>query len=92
MSQQLLDPLSGIINTNYAYTFSTAHRYDEAVRQYRKTLEIDPSFLTANRKFAQTYAAMGKWAEADQKYRAFANEYGSKNLPAPSATAKGFAE
>jgi len=88
----LLDPLSGIINTNYAYTFSTAHRYDEAVQQYRKTLEIDPSFLTANRKFAQTYAAMGKWAEADQKYRAFANEYGSKNLPASSATAKGFAE
>ena len=88
----LLDPLSGIINTNYAYTFSAAHRYDEAVQQYRKTLEIDPSFLTANRKFAQTYAAMGKWAEADQKYRAFAKEYGGKNLPAPSATAKGFAE
>jgi TolB-like protein len=88
----LLDPLSGIINTNYAYTLSVAHRYDEAVQQYRKTLEIDPSFLTANRKFAQTYAVMGKWAEADQSYRAFANQYGGKNLPAASATAKGFAE
>ena len=88
----LLDPLSGIINTNYAYTFSAAHRYDEAVQQYRKTLEIDPSFLTANRKFAQTYAVMGKWAEADQSYRAFANQYGDKDLPAPSASAKGFAE
>ena len=88
----LLDPFSGIINTNYAYTLSAAHRNDEAVQQYRKTLEIDPSFLTANRKFAQTYAAMGKWAEADQKYRVFAKQYGGKNLPAPSATAKGFAE
>jgi TolB-like protein/Flp pilus assembly protein TadD/predicted Ser/Thr protein kinase len=88
----LLDPLSGIINTNYAYTLGAAHRNDEAVQQYRKTLEIDPNFFTANRKLAQTYAAMGKWAEADQHYRAFAKEAGSKNLPAPSATPKGFAE
>ncbi len=88
----LLDPLSGIINTNYAYTLAAAHRNDEAIQQYRKTLEIDPNFVTANRKLAQTYAAMGKWAEADQHYRAFAKEAGSKNLPAPSATPKGFAE
>jgi|SRR5271166_1687857 len=88
----LLDPLSGIINTNYAYTLGAAHRNDEAMQQYRKTLEIDPNFFTANRKLAQTYAAMGKWAEADQHYRAFAKEAGSKNLPAPSATPKGFAE
>jgi TolB-like protein/Flp pilus assembly protein TadD/predicted Ser/Thr protein kinase len=88
----LLDPLSGIINTNYAYTLSAAHRYDEAVQQFRKTLEMDPNFFTANRKFAQTYAVMGKWAEADQQYRAFAVSVGSKNLPPPSATAKGFAQ
>jgi TolB-like protein/predicted Ser/Thr protein kinase len=88
----LLDPLSGIINTNYAYTLSAAHRYDESVQQFRKTLQMDPNFFSANRKFAQTYAAMGKWAEADQQYRAFAVSVGNKNLPAPSATAKGFAE
>jgi TolB-like protein/Flp pilus assembly protein TadD/predicted Ser/Thr protein kinase len=88
----LLDPLSGIINTNYAYTLSAAHRYDEAVQQFRKTLEMDPKFFSANRKFAQTYAGMGKWADADQQYRAFALSVGSKNLPPPSATAKGFAE
>ena len=88
----LLDPLSGIINTNYGYTLSAAHRNDEAVQQFRKTLEMDPNFFTAHRKFAQTYATMGKWAEADQQYRAFAVSAGSKNLPPPSATAKGFAE
>ena len=88
----LLDPLSGIINTNYAYTLSAAHRYDESVDQFRKTLQMDPNFFSANRKFAQTYAAMGKWAEADQQYRAFAVSVGNKNLPPPSATAKGFAE
>jgi Tfp pilus assembly protein PilF len=88
----LLDPLSGIINTNYAYTLSAADRYDEAVQQFRKTLEMDPNFFAANRKLAQTYAVMGKWAEADQQYRIFALSVGGKNLPPPSATAGGFAE
>jgi Tfp pilus assembly protein PilF len=44
----LLDPLSAIINTNYAYTLSAAHRHDEAVQQFCKTLEMDPNLFAAD--------------------------------------------
>jgi len=90
-SALLLDPLSGIINTNYAYTLEAAHRYPEAAEQYRKTLEIEPNFLTANRKFAFLSAVLGKWADAAQQFRAFMI---SINLDPPetSPTQKGFAD
>ncbi len=87
-----LDPLSGIINTNYAYTLQAAHHYDEAERQYRKTLELDSNFAAAHRKFAYLYAVQGKWADANREYAAFAVANGNKDLPTFSATAQGFAQ
>ena len=39
-----LDPLSLIVNTNLARAFYWAHRYDEAIEQARRTLELDPRF------------------------------------------------
>ena len=85
----LLDPLSPIINANYAYTLYAAHHYDEAQQQFRKALEIDPNFRPSHGKFAYLYAAIGKWAEAVQQYRAWA---GDMNLPDASPTAKGYSE
>ncbi len=41
-----LDPLSVVINADFGVTLLYAHRYEEAARQLRKTLEIDPSFYT----------------------------------------------
>ena len=38
-----LDPLSPIMNTNYAVTLMDAHRYPEALAQFRKTIERDPN-------------------------------------------------
>ena len=87
----LLDPLSGIINVNYGYTLSCAHRFDDAVEQFRKTEDMDPSFYVTHRKFAGTYASMGKWADADREYRAFALAMGDKDLPPPGTSAKDFA-
>src|SRR6266496_502739 len=43
-----LDPLSTVINVDLAETFYYAHRYDEAARQMRKTLEIDPTSFYAH--------------------------------------------
>jgi TolB-like protein/Tfp pilus assembly protein PilF/class 3 adenylate cyclase len=42
-----LDPLSQVINTDFARTLLMARRYDEAIAQLRKTLEIDPTFYIA---------------------------------------------
>ena len=42
-----LDPLSPIINANLARSFYWARRYDDAIVQARRTLQIDPRFGVA---------------------------------------------
>src|ERR1700757_2767530 len=39
-----LDPLSSIISTMLGYIYYSAHRYDQAIEQYEKTLELDSGF------------------------------------------------
>ena len=43
-----LDPLSLIINTNLGRTYFLARQYDKALEQYRKTLELEPTFPRAH--------------------------------------------
>ncbi|HKR00679.1 MAG TPA: protein kinase [Pyrinomonadaceae bacterium] len=45
---QALDPLSPIINANSGLYLYFAHKYDEAIEQYRRTLEINPRFGIAH--------------------------------------------
>ena len=59
-----LDPLSSIINTNYALTLEQAHRYPEALAQYQKVLQSDPGFPPAHYKLSTLYAAQGNFAGA----------------------------
>lgn len=44
---QLLDPLSLIIGTNVGWIEYLNHSYDAAINEYRKVLELDPSFVRA---------------------------------------------
>jgi predicted Zn-dependent protease len=67
-----LDPLSPIMNTNYATTLMDAHRYPEALAQFQKTLERDPNFRPAHHKLAQLYAATGDFANAVSELQQFA--------------------
>jgi tetratricopeptide (TPR) repeat protein len=80
-----LDPLSPIMNTNYATTLMNAHRYPEALAQFRKTLERDPSFPPAHHKLAMLYAATGDFANAVSESQQFVAVPGSW-----SPDAKGF--
>ena len=59
-----LDPLSSITNTNYAATLMDAHRYPEALEQFKKTIQQDPGFPPAHRKLGYMYAATGDFANA----------------------------
>lgn len=43
-----LDPLSLIINEDLAHLLYFARRYDEAIEQSRRTLEMDPTFAAAH--------------------------------------------
>jgi TolB-like protein/DNA-binding winged helix-turn-helix (wHTH) protein/Tfp pilus assembly protein PilF len=45
---QALDPLSPVINTTLGEQLFYARRYDEAIAQLRKTLEISPNFGSAH--------------------------------------------
>jgi serine/threonine protein kinase/tetratricopeptide (TPR) repeat protein len=80
-----LDPLSPIMNTNYAATLMDAHRYPEALAQFHKTIERDPTFGPAHHKLSQLYAATGDFPNAVSELKKFAAIPGSW-----SADAKGF--
>jgi serine/threonine-protein kinase len=80
-----LDPLSPIMNTNYATALMDAHRYPEALAQFQKTLDRDPNFRPAHHKLAQLYAATGDFANAVSELKKFVTTPGS-----PSPDAKGY--
>jgi tetratricopeptide (TPR) repeat protein len=46
-----LSPLSAVINAELATTFCRLSRYDDAIEQLDKTLEINPSFSRAHVEF-----------------------------------------
>jgi serine/threonine protein kinase/TolB-like protein/Flp pilus assembly protein TadD len=80
-----LDPLSPIMNTNYAVTLMDAHRYPEALSQFQKTLERDPTFKPAHYKLSQLYAVTGDFTNAVSELKKFAPTAGTW-----SGDAKGF--
>jgi serine/threonine protein kinase/tetratricopeptide (TPR) repeat protein len=80
-----LDPLSPIMNTNYATALMDAHRYPEALAQFQKTLERDPTFRPAHHKLSHLYAVTGDFTNAVSELKKFAPTPGSYN-----GNAKGF--
>ena len=72
-----LDPLSSIVNTNYATVLMVAHRYPESLAQFRKTLDRDPNFGPAHYKLSQLLATTGQFAEAVSEFRKYTDIPGS---------------
>jgi tetratricopeptide (TPR) repeat protein len=50
-----LDPLSLIISADMADVLLIARRYDEAIQQSRKTMEMDPQFAVAHYQLGQAF-------------------------------------
>jgi tetratricopeptide (TPR) repeat protein len=61
---QSLDPLSIIISTNLGEVLYRAGRYDEALAQFEKSLEMDPQFSKAIYWRSLTWIMRGRAAEA----------------------------
>ena len=59
-----LDPLSSIVNVNYAVTLMIAGRYPESLAQFQKVLERDPAFRPGHFYLSQLYAMTGDFADA----------------------------
>jgi TolB-like protein/Tfp pilus assembly protein PilF len=61
---QELDPLSLVINASAGWIFYHAHRYDEALAQYRKSLDLDQNFARAHWGIAEPYVMKGEYESA----------------------------
>ena len=66
-----LDPLSSIVNMNYAITLAIAHRYPESLTQLNKVIESNPKFRGAHLYLSEIYANMGRFAEAVSELQKF---------------------
>jgi serine/threonine-protein kinase len=67
-----LDPLSLINNADFGWVLFNARRYDEAIAQLRKTLEIDPRFYLARYYLGEPLQMKGQLPAAIAEYRAAA--------------------
>jgi len=59
-----LDPLSPVIATDLAKQLCGAHKYDEGLALFQKTLDADPDFVLAHQYLAQAYEQMGRYPDA----------------------------
>jgi TolB-like protein/DNA-binding winged helix-turn-helix (wHTH) protein/Flp pilus assembly protein TadD len=59
-----LDPLSLIISADMADALCIAHRYDEAIQQSEKTLQLDPNFAIGHYELGQALEQKQMHAEA----------------------------
>jgi TolB-like protein/Tfp pilus assembly protein PilF len=60
----LLDPLSPIINSTYANLLRVIGKFDDAIKQLERTLEISPTFRNALYDLGWTYYAKGDISKA----------------------------
>ncbi len=81
-----LDPLSPIMNTNYAMLLMEMHRYAESKAQFEKTLARDPNFPPANYKFSQLLAVQGDFAQAIEHAGKFAARTLQPGVPGKTAS------
>jgi TolB-like protein/Tfp pilus assembly protein PilF len=64
-----LDPLSLVINTNLGVAFMHAQRWDEAISQLRKTLDMNGSFYFARWSLGAALEDKGELAAAMAEYQ-----------------------
>jgi TolB-like protein/Tfp pilus assembly protein PilF len=64
-----LDPLSLIINADFGWIYFNAHRYAEAERQARKTLDMDSHFFLAHYYLGSALQFQGRLAQAIPEFQ-----------------------
>jgi len=63
---QEIEPLSPLVNAGVAHTLFFARRYDEAIAECEKSLEVDPNFIFAIHMMGMCLAQQSKLADAIQ--------------------------
>jgi tetratricopeptide (TPR) repeat protein len=75
-----LDPLSSNANTQLGQALLFSRRYDEAIAQLNKTLELNPRYLFALGQLGYTEFARGNQKEMLKQWSKFFEYYGNKDL------------
>lgn len=66
---QQLDPLGEEVNTEAGLPLYFSRRYDEAIAQYRKAVEVNPDFWYSRFYLAMAYEQKGDYASAISEFR-----------------------
>lgn len=67
-----LDPLSAIILTDRGFVHYLRREYSVAIVDFQKTLELDPTFVPAHFRLANTYERLGRFDEDIKQQEAVA--------------------
>jgi TolB-like protein/Tfp pilus assembly protein PilF len=62
-----LDPLSTIMLEGRAFLYTLSRRYDEAIENFRRLIELDPSFYKAFTSMGRAFLLKGNYAAAIAK-------------------------
>ncbi|MEW6367526.1 MAG: protein kinase [Acidobacteriota bacterium] len=87
-----IDPLSLPISTNIGFCHFYARDYQQAIRQFEKSLEMDPEFAEAHRGLGESFEQLASLDVAITHYRrALTCASGSAEIVAPLGRALGLA-
>ena len=64
-----LDPLSLVINTYTGLLLTFNNQVGPAIEQYKKTLDLDPTFVVARGDLAMAYMSLGRFPEAEAELK-----------------------
>jgi serine/threonine-protein kinase len=65
---QELDPLSLPMNANFGWVFYLARKFNRAIEQCLKTIEMESSFALAHRRLGEAYQQAGLHTEAIEAF------------------------
>jgi tetratricopeptide (TPR) repeat protein len=77
-----IEPLSLIINREYGMTYFAMRKYDEAIAQFKKTVELDAGFPSVHYSFSLPYWMKGNYAEAVEEQAKYQELNGEPNKAA----------
>ncbi len=82
-----VDPLSPIINAELALAYDAVDRYDDAIEQFHRTIELEPGFYKAHLWLGNALEVHGDLAAAIVEYRKAAEVSDDPGIPAGLASA-----
>jgi len=82
-----LDPLSPVINGDLAVAYEAVDRYDEAIEQFHRTIELEPGFYKAHLWLGNVLEVYGDLAGAIAEYQKAGELSDDPGIPAGLASA-----